>query len=53
MARKIRPPAPRKVKRNPLARDLATGKYRARVVPRQGAYRRRGKHPKPPVDDSS
>jgi hypothetical protein len=52
MARKLKPPAPRKVKRNPMAIALAGGKYRGRIVPRQGAYKRRPKHAKPPVDEA-
>jgi hypothetical protein len=35
-------------KRNPLARELATGKFRPRVVERPGVYKRRAKHKLPP-----
>jgi hypothetical protein len=35
-------------KRNPLARELATGKFRLRVVERPDAYKRRAKHKLPP-----
>jgi hypothetical protein len=35
-------------KRNPLARELATGKFRPRVVERPGVYKRRAKHRLPP-----
>ena len=35
-------------KRNPLARELATGKFRPRVVERPDAYKRRAKHKLPP-----
>jgi hypothetical protein len=35
-------------KRNPLARELATGKFRPRVVERPDAYKRRAKHRLPP-----
>ena len=43
-------PKARKIRRNPLARELATGKFRARVVPRPGTYKRRPKHPQPPEE---
>jgi hypothetical protein len=51
MARKIKLPRPKKIRRNPMARQLATGKFRARLVPREGGYRRRGKHPKPATEE--
>jgi hypothetical protein len=35
-------------KRNPLARELATGKFRPRVVERTGVYKRKAKHKLPP-----
>ncbi len=53
MARKFKIPAPRKVKRNPLARALGNAKYRARVVPKPGAYQRRAKHTRPVEPDDA
>jgi hypothetical protein len=47
MTKRRKRPAARKIKRNPLARELAGGKYRARVVKRAGFYKRRPKHLKP------
>ena len=47
MAKRIRKVAPRKLKRNPLARVLAGAKYRPRVVKKAGLYKRRAKHRKP------
>ncbi len=44
MARRPKLPKARKIKRNPLARVLATGKFRPRVVKRAGLYKRRPKH---------
>lgn len=41
-------PKAKKIKRNPLARELATGKFNPRVVPKIGSYKRRPKHPKAP-----
>jgi hypothetical protein len=35
-------------KRNPIARELATGKFRPRVVERTAAYKRKAKHKLPP-----
>jgi hypothetical protein len=35
-----------------MARALAGGKYRARVVARQGVYKRRAKHVRPPAVES-
>ncbi len=43
-------PRAKKIRRNPLARALATGKFRARVVPKIGAYKRRPEH-LPPEDE--
>ena len=41
-------PKAKKIRRNPLARELATGKFRPRVVAKKiGGYQRRPKHPKP------
>jgi hypothetical protein len=40
-------PKAKKISRNPIARDLATGKFRPRIVKKIGTYRRRPKHPKP------
>jgi hypothetical protein len=50
MARRLKKPIPKKIRRNPLARVLATGKFRNRVVKPAGVYRRRPKHPKPGGD---
>jgi len=47
MSKTPKRPAARNIRRNPIARDLATGKFRPRVVEKPGAYRRRPKHPKP------
>jgi hypothetical protein len=47
MARRLKKPIPKKIRRNPLARVLATGKFRNRVVKVAGLYKRRPKHPKP------
>jgi hypothetical protein len=44
-------PKARVKRRNPLARELATGKFRLRVVERPDRYKRRPKH-KPPVPGS-
>ena len=52
MARKRKPPVARKVRRNPMARELGGGKFRPRVVENPGRYRRRGKHPRPVGDDA-
>jgi hypothetical protein len=52
MARKIKLPKPKKMRRNPMARELAAGKFRARVVPREAGYQRRDKHPKPAVEEA-
>lgn len=46
MARKAKPVRLRKLKRNPLARALASGAFKARVEPKPGAYKRRPRHPK-------
>jgi hypothetical protein len=51
MARKLKVPVPRKLKRNPMARELGSAKYKARIVAKVGVYRRRAKHPKPPADE--
>jgi hypothetical protein len=48
MTRRLKLPKPRKIRRNPLARELATGKFRVRVVKRVDAYKRRPKHTEPP-----
>jgi len=47
MIKKAKRPATRKIRRNPLARELAEGKFRPRVVKRFDAYKRRAKHAKP------
>jgi hypothetical protein len=41
---------PKSLRRNPLARVLATGKFRNRVVKPAGLYKRRPKHRKPGED---
>jgi hypothetical protein len=45
-----RRPVARKIRRNPLARELAAGKFRPRVVKKSGTYKRRPKHPKEPEE---
>ena len=50
MTKRASKPKPRKIRRNPLAKALATPKYRPRVVKRVDAYKRRPKHPDPPED---
>ena len=50
MTRRPKLPKPRKIKRNPLARELATSKFRVRVVKRVDAYKRRPKHAGPPEE---
>ena len=50
MARRLKTPVPKKIRRNPLARVLATGKFRNRVVKPAGLYKRRPKHRKPGED---
>ena len=52
MARKRKLPVARKVRRNPMARELGGGKYRPRVVERPGTYRRRTKHRKAPGEEA-
>jgi hypothetical protein len=49
MARRLKKPAPKKIRRNPLARVLASGKFRNRVVKPVGLYKRRPKHRKSDV----
>ncbi len=49
MSKTPKRPKVRKIKRNPLARALTSPKFRPRVVPKIGAYKRRLKHP-PEVD---
>jgi hypothetical protein len=48
MARKPKRPRARRLKRNPVARALSTGRFRKRVVEPRDAYRRRPKHAPPP-----
>ena len=45
--RKRRKAAPRKLRRNPVARALRSGLFREKVVERPDRPRRRPKHPKP------
>ena len=51
MGRKLKLPKPRKIRRNPMARELGAGKFRPRVVPREGGYRRRPKHSRPSEEE--
>jgi stalled ribosome alternative rescue factor ArfA len=44
-------PKPKKIRRNPHARALASGLFQNRVVKGPGVYRRRTKHQKPPSPD--
>jgi hypothetical protein len=41
MSKTPRRPKAKKIKRNPLARALASPKFRARVVPKPGTYSRK------------
>jgi hypothetical protein len=51
--KKSRPKAPgRSLRRNPLARALASPKFRPRVVKKPGEYRRRPKHLRPTDDET-
>ena len=46
--KRVKPPRPRKTRRNPLAKALREGVYaKPRVVARADTYKRRPKHPKP------
>lgn len=51
MSKTPKRPKATKIRRNPLARELATRKFRARIVPKIGAYKRRPKHI-PPEDET-
>jgi hypothetical protein len=51
MARKAKRPLGRRLRRNPMARALAGGKYGSKVVPRKDRYKRRPKHKKPPESE--
>jgi hypothetical protein len=51
MARKARRPLGRRLRRNPVARALAGGKYAKRVVERKDRYKRRPTHRKPPESE--
>jgi hypothetical protein len=53
MARTLKLPAARKVRRNPMARELGGGKYHPRVVAQPARYRRRAKHPRPPPGEDA
>ncbi len=53
MARTPKRPVVKKIRRNPVARDLATGKFRPRVEKPFDAYRRRPKHAKPPPEEET
>jgi hypothetical protein len=52
MTRRKKRPAAKKLKRNPLARALGSGVFRARVVPKPGVYKRRPKHPREDTDEA-
>lgn len=52
MAKKAKPIRVKAVRRNPLARVLAGGKFRPRIVPRPGLYKRRPKHRKIGEDEA-
>ena len=47
MAKRLKRKAPKKLRRNPLARALAGATFRPRVVKAEGVYKRRPKHRKP------
>ena len=47
MVRKRRKAAPRKLKRNPVARSLSSPLFREKAVERPDRPRRKPKHPKP------
>jgi stalled ribosome alternative rescue factor ArfA len=44
-------PKPKKLRRNPHARALASPLFQSRVTKRPGVYRRRPKHQKPDAAD--
>ena len=44
-------PVVKKLRRNAMARVLATPKFRPRVVKPVDSYKRRAKHTKPPVEE--
>ena len=46
MAKRLKRRAPKKIRRNPLARVLAGAKYRPRIVKAVVTYKRRPKHRK-------
>jgi hypothetical protein len=52
MSKTPKRPVARKIRRNPIARDLATGKFWPRVVKAVDAYKRRPKHPKPTAEEA-
>jgi hypothetical protein len=47
MSKTPKRPKVRKLKRNPLAKALGSAKFRPRVVPKPGVYKRRPRTPKP------
>lgn len=51
MPKKPKRPLGRRLRRNPVARELAEPKYRARVVKSKDGYKRRPRHKKPPGDE--
>ncbi len=51
MVKKRKTTAPRKLKRNPVARALRSPLFREKVVPGPARPRRRPKHPKPLEED--
>jgi hypothetical protein len=52
MTKQPRRPVTKKIRRNPLAREVRTAKFRERVVPRADTYRRRPKYPVPPTEET-
>ena len=53
MAKKAKKAVGRRLKRNPVARSLSGGLFRAKVVPRPDQPRRRPKHKKPILDEDT
>ncbi len=53
MAAKRKKAAPRKLKRNPIARALSSPLFHEKVVKRPDRPRRKPKHPKPPDEEES
>jgi hypothetical protein len=51
MTKTPRRPVVKKLRRNAMARVLATPKFRPRVVKPVDAYKRRPRHAKPPIEE--